>query len=102
AFVQDQRIIRYETFEQLCDYCRRSANPVGRLVLYVCGYRDAERQQLSDFTCTALQLANFWQDVRRDLLDLDRVYLPADSMRSFGVSEQQLREGRVDGAYRAL
>jgi squalene synthase HpnC len=102
AFEQDQRISRYEDFGQLLDYCRRSANPVGRLVLYLCGYRDAERQRLSDQTCTALQLANFWQDVRRDLLDRDRIYLPADSMRRFGVTEDQIRAGRCDDHYRAL
>jgi squalene synthase HpnC len=102
AFAQDQTVARYQTFEELRDYCRRSADPVGRLVLYMCGYRDARRQQLSDFTCTALQLANFWQDVRRDLVDLDRIYLPAESMRKFGVTEEQLRAGRVDQAYRDL
>jgi phytoene/squalene synthetase len=59
AFRQDQTVTRYPTFGDLLGYCRYSANPVGRLVLYVCGYRDAERQALSDFTCTALQLANF-------------------------------------------
>lgn len=78
AFVQDQTLTRYDTFEQVLDYCTRSANPVGRLVLYVCGYRDQRRQQLSDATCTALQLANFWQDVRRDILERDRVYVPAE------------------------
>jgi squalene synthase HpnC len=93
AFQQDQRVCRYETFEQVVDYCRRSADPVGRLVLYLCGYRDDERQRLSDKTCTALQLANFWQDVRRDLLDRDRIYLPAEDMKRFGVSESDLHEG---------
>jgi squalene synthase HpnC len=102
AFEQDQRINRYETFEQLVDYCRRSADPVGRLVLYMCGHRDAERQQLSDRTCTALQLANFWQDVRRDILDRDRIYIPQDSMRQFGVTDDQIREGRCDENYRQL
>jgi squalene synthase HpnC len=97
AFEQDQRISRYETFDDVIDYCRRSANPVGRLVLYLCGYRDAERQRLSDFTCTALQLANFWQDVRRDLVDRDRIYLPAEDLRRFGVSEADLREGIATG-----
>ena len=66
AFRQDQSVTRYETFEDMLGYCHYSANPVGRLVLYLCGYRDAERQKLSDFTCTALQLANFWQDVSVD------------------------------------
>lgn len=102
AFEQDQRVNRYETFEQVVDYCRRSANPVGRLVLYMCGYRDAERQRLSDNTCTALQLANFWQDVRRDILDRDRIYLPLESMDRFGVGEDQIREGRCDENYRRL
>jgi phytoene/squalene synthetase len=95
-------VVRYDNFAQLVDYCRRSADPVGRLVLYMCGYRDAERQQLSDKTCTALQLANFWQDVRRDLLDRDRIYIPRDSMERFGVSESQIREGRCDDAFRSM
>ncbi len=63
AFRQDQTVTRFETFDDVLAYCRYSANPVGHLVLYLCGYSDAERQQLSDYTCTALQLANFWQDV---------------------------------------
>ncbi|MEX0778009.1 MAG: squalene synthase HpnC [Phycisphaeraceae bacterium] len=78
AFIQDQRVFRYDTWEQVVDYCTRSADPVGRLVLYMCGYRDEERQRLSDATCTALQLTNFWQDVRRDILERDRVYMPRD------------------------
>src|ERR1700756_2060298 len=77
AFRQDQTITRYETFDDLLGYCRNSANPVGRLVLYLCAYRDPERQQLSDFTCTALQLANFWQDVSLDY-DKGRIYLPLE------------------------
>lgn len=102
AFQQDQRVTRYQTFEQLLDYCRRSANPVGRIVLYMCGYRDQQRQLLSDQTCSALQLANFWQDVQRDLFELDRIYLPAESMQRFGVTESQLREQRFDENYREL
>jgi squalene synthase HpnC len=97
AFEQDQRVSRYETFEQVVDYCRRSADPVGRLVLYMCGYSDAERQRLSDKTCTALQLANFWQDIRRDFLDRDRIYVPIESMRRFGLDEQRIRDGIVSG-----
>ena len=77
AFEQDQIVTRYQSFEDIFDYCINSANPVGHLVLYLGGYRDAERQRLSDFTCTALQLANFWQDVTVDLLK-DRIYLPLD------------------------
>ena len=102
AFEQDQRLTRYDNFAQLVDYCRRSADPVGRLVLYMCGYRDPQRQQLSDRTCTALQLANFWQDIRRDILDRDRIYIPADSMRQFGVTEEQIREGHCTQAFRDL
>src|SRR5882724_1040171 len=66
AFRQDQTVTCYQTFDDLLGYCLNSANPVGHLVLYLCGYRDAERLKLSDFTCTALQLANFWQDVSTD------------------------------------
>jgi squalene synthase HpnC len=102
AFEQDQRVSRYDTFEQVVDYCRRSADPVGRLVLYVSGYRDEQRQRLSDRTCTALQLANFWQDVRRDLVERDRIYLPRESMSQFGVTEEQIRAGRCDDNYRRL
>ncbi|QQE13997.1 squalene synthase HpnC [Planctomycetota bacterium] len=88
AFEQDQRVTRYDSWDQLLDYCTRSANPVGHLVLYMCGYRDEHRQRLADATCTALQLANFWQDVRRDVIDRDRVYLPSDiaSMHDLSVS----------------
>jgi squalene synthase HpnC len=102
AFEQDQHVNRYETFEQVLDYCQRSANPVGRLVLYMSGYRDEIRQKLSDSTCTALQLANFWQDVRRDKVERDRIYLPADSMKRFGITESQIDEGRCDDNYRRL
>jgi squalene synthase HpnC len=94
AFRQDQRVSRYETFEDVLGYCHYSANPVGRLVLYVCGYHDAERQQLSDYTCTALQLANFWQDVAVDYRK-GRIYLPLEDLRRFGVSEKDVAEGRA-------
>jgi squalene synthase HpnC len=89
AFRQDQTVLRYPTFQDLLGYCRYSANPVGHLVLYVCGYRDPERQALSDFTCTALQLANFWQDVSLDYLK-GRIYLPLEDLRRFGVGEADL------------
>ncbi|HTZ97519.1 MAG TPA: squalene synthase HpnC [Terriglobales bacterium] len=98
AFRQDQSISRYPTFEDLLGYCRNSANPVGWLVLYVCGYRDAERQALSDFTCTALQLANFWQDVSSDYAR-GRIYLPLDSLRRFGVSEEDIAGQRNTPAF---
>jgi squalene synthase HpnC len=89
AFRQDQTITRFETFDDVIGYCHYSANPVGHLVLYLCGYRDAERQQLSDFTCTALQLANFWQDVTRDYAK-GRIYLPLEDLRRFSVSEDDI------------
>ncbi len=98
AFRQDQRVGRYETFEDLLRYCYYSANPVGRLVLYICGYRDDYRQQLSDFTCTALQLANFWQDVAVDYAK-GRIYLPLEDMRRFGVAEQVLASRRATAAF---
>jgi squalene synthase HpnC len=100
AFEQDQRVDRYQTGDQLLDYCRRSADPVGRLVLYLCGHGDEPRQRLSDFTCTALQLVNFWQDVRRDLVDRNRIYLPRETMDRFGVTESQLKAGQCDDHYR--
>jgi squalene synthase HpnC len=102
AFEQDQVKSRYNTFAEVVDYCTRSADPVGRIVLYMCGCRDEPRQLLSDKTCTALQLVNFWQDVRRDMLERDRIYLPAEDLRRFGISEEQLRAGRVNDAFRNL
>ena len=98
AFRQDQRVSRYATFEDVVGYCRYSANPVGHLVLYVCGYRDAERQALSDFTCTALQLANFWQDVSPDYAK-GRVYLPLEDLRRFGVTEDDIAAQRNTSAF---
>jgi squalene synthase HpnC len=89
AFRQDQITTRYETFDELLGYCLNSANPVGRLLLYVCGYRNPECQRLSDLTCTALQLANFWQDVVVDY-GKGRIYLPLEDLRRFGVNEQQI------------
>jgi squalene synthase HpnC len=89
AFRQDQTVTRFETFNHVLGYCRYSANPVGHLVLYLCGYRDAERQQLSDYTCTALQLANFWQDVSRDYVK-GRIYLPLEDLRRFDVKEDDI------------
>ncbi len=99
AFERDQAITRYNNFEELFDYCRYSANPVGRLVLALCGYQDAERQALSDATCTALQLANHWQDVTVDLLK-DRVYLPLDAMERHGYPLKALLERRFDARFR--
>src|SRR5437773_4881433 len=101
AFRQDQTVHRYPTRDAVLDYCRFSANPVGRLVLYLFGYRDSERQQLSDYTCTALQLANFWQDVSRDLAK-DRIYIPADLMAANGISEAELFARHFDERYANL
>jgi squalene synthase HpnC len=101
AFRQDQTVTRYESFDDLLGYCRYSANPVGHLVLYLCGYNDAERQQLSDFTCTALQLANFWQDVSVDYA-IGRIYLPIESLRRFGVSEDDIASNRNTQAFREM
>ncbi len=100
AFVQDQTTTRYQTLDELYGYCRNSANPVGRLVLYLCGYRDAERQRLSDATCTALQLANFWQDVSVDL-EKGRIYLPLDVLRRHGASEADVLSRQSTPAFRA-
>ncbi len=100
AFEQDQVVTRYRNFEELFQYCRYSANPVGRLVLGLCGYRDAARQELSDATCTALQLANFWQDVTVDL-EKDRVYLPLDVLAKHDYPVEALFDRRFDGRFRA-
>lgn len=101
AFRQDQTVHRYATWDRVIAYCRCSANPVGRLVLYLMGYRDAERQTLSDETCTALQLANFWQDVGRDL-EKERIYIPLDIAASHGVSEADITQKRFDERYVTL
>ena len=101
AFRQDQIVKRYPTWESVLDYCVYSANPVGRLVLYLCGYHDQQRQLLSDATCTALQLANFWQDVSRDL-HIGRIYIPRDIASSHGVSEMDIVEKIFNDQYVAL
>jgi squalene synthase HpnC len=98
AFRQDQCVGRYTTWGDVLDYCVYSANPVGQLVLYVCGYRDQERRRLSDCTCTALQLANFWQDVSRDL-DKGRIYIPLDALAAHGLAEADIVERRFDRRY---
>src|SRR5215469_1003619 len=101
AFRQDQTATRYRTFADLVGYCQNSANPVGHLVLYLCGYRDRERQQLSDYTCTALQLANFWQDVSPDY-DIGRVYLPLEDLDRYGVSQADIAAKRNTAQFRDL
>ena len=100
AFVQDQTVSRYQTYDELFEYCRRSANPVGRLVLRLCGYSDAERIRLSDATCTALQLANFWQDVTVDLAK-DRVYIPLEALQRHGSSVGEIAALRATPEFRA-
>ena len=98
AFRQDQVVKRYPTWESVIDYCVYSANPVGRLVLYLCGYRDEQRQRLSDATCTALQLANFWQDVSRDL-EKGRIYIPLDRAAARGLTEKEIVGKKFDERY---
>ena len=102
AFKQDQVVTRFLTMDEVLAYCRYSANPVGRLVLYVCGYADPERFRLSDATCTALQLANFWQDVASDYKLRDRIYLPQDAMLAFGVTRETIERGVATPEFRAL
>jgi squalene synthase HpnC len=101
AFEQDQLIKRYQTFEQLLGYCRYSANPVGHLVLYLCEAYNAESARLADFICTALQLANFWQDVARDF-HLGRVYLPQEDRKRFGYNDLDLKAQRYTPAFANL
>ena len=102
AFAQDVVKNRYADYAEVLDYCRRSANPVGRLVLALFGEDAADNVRGSDCICSALQLVNFWQDVRVDYETKNRVYLPQDEMRRFGVSEEHLRAHRCDGAFREL
>jgi squalene synthase HpnC len=101
AFEMDQRLTHHGSMESLILYSKYSANPVGRLVLWVSGYRDEERALLSDKVCTALQLANFWQDVVEDW-ERGRRYLPADAMERFGVSDEMIAERRFTPEFRAM
>ena len=100
AFLQDQRVTRYETWDEVLAYCVNSANPVGRILLYLNGYSDEPRQRLSDATCTALQLANFWQDVSVDL-GKDRVYMPLEVLRRHGYAMEDLLARRFQPAFAA-
>ncbi len=101
AFRQDVVKRRYENFDEVLDYCARSANPIGRLILLLFDYRDERLHQLSDHICAGLQLANFWQDVELDARK-DRVYLPRDEMAWFGVGLDDLRQRRFSHRYAAL
>ena len=100
AFEQDQRVTRYANWDEVFGYCRYSANPVGRLVLRLCGYADDERDRMSDATCTALQLANFWQDVTVDW-EKDRVYLPLDLLARHGYTVEELGARKFNPAFGA-
>ena len=101
AFAQDVVKNRYVSFSEVLDYCRRSANPVGRLLLHLFGRATPENLAASDSVCSALQLVNFWQDVELDYAK-DRIYLPQDEMQRYGVTERHIQERRCDGAWRAL
>lgn len=101
AFRQDQTVARYATMDAVMGYCHYSANPVGRLVLYACGEVSEENFRLSDATCSALQLANFWQDVRVDFAK-GRIYIPQDDMRHFGVSDETIAQGIATPEFRDL
>lgn len=99
AFKQDVIQTRYETYDDLLDYCRRSANPIGRLVLHLHGYHDERLNPLSDSICTALQLTNFWQDVLVDL-DKNRIYIPQEDFRAHKLDEKMLFERKVTDAFK--
>src|SRR3984957_7903756 len=101
AFRQDQNVKRYATWDSVIGYCVYSANPVGRLVLYLCGYRDDERQAMSEATCTGLQLANFWKDVARDL-EKGRIYIPLDIAASHGLAVADIVDHRFDERFVCL
>jgi phytoene synthase len=102
AFSQDVTKKRYADFGEVLDYCRRSANPVGRLLLHLFKRTTESNLRQSDAICSALQLVNFWQDVDVDYTKDNRVYLPQDEMARFGVSERHLAERRCDDAWRSL
>jgi squalene synthase HpnC len=101
AFEQDQTVTEYETYAQLQDYCRRSADPVGRIVLYLCERFDDRNAAWSDSVCTGLQLANFWQDVSRDC-DIGRVYLPREDRERFGYSDAALQSRTTNAEFLQL
>jgi len=101
AFRQDVTVGRYATYDDLADYCRRSANPVGRILLALYGADSPANVRASDAVCTGLQLTNFWQDVAFDWRK-DRVYVPAEDLARFGVTEAQIAAQRADDRWRAL
>ena len=101
AFSQDVVKKRYANFNELMDYCRRSANPVGRLLLHLYDEASTQNQVYSDHICTSLQLINFWQDVKKDIM-IGRIYIPQDDMRTYAIDEGQVTEGRTSQAWRDL
>lgn len=101
AFKQDVIKNRYETFEELLDYCSRSANPVGRILLKIFNVNNIEAITASDKICTALQLTNFYQDISIDILK-NRIYLPKEKMKLFGVEEQQIKNKIADEKFKRL
>jgi len=101
AFSQDVRVKRYADFDALLDYCRRSANPIGRLLLHLFGYTDAESLRRSDAICSSLQLINFWQDVAVDW-DKGRVYIPQEDLARHGITEAAIAQRVADGPWREL
>src|SRR5687768_5394283 len=100
AFAQDVTVTRYAVWDDVLDYSRRSANPVGRLVLRIAGYDEPRLDAWSDAICSALQLTNFWQDLKVDF-DRGRIYLPAEEFAGHGAAEADLAEGRLTQAWRA-
>ena len=101
AFKQDQAKFQYDTYEELLDYCRRSANPVGRLYLMLFGKNEEKLSELSDYICTGLQLTNFWQDVERDL-KIGRIYIPLEDMEHYGYSIKELHNRTFNRNFRNL
>jgi squalene synthase HpnC len=101
AFRMDVATRRYRKMSEVLNYCQYSANPVGQVILYLFEYRDPAFHTWSDFICTALQLANFWQDVAVDL-EKDRIYLPLEDMARFGYTEEDLKAHRCHDAFRLL
>jgi squalene synthase HpnC len=101
AFEQDQVVTQYDTFEELLGYCRNSANPVGKIVLRLCGCDDERSVELSDSVCTGLQLANFWQDVARDA-EIGRTYLPREDCERFGYSRHDWEQRVTNAAFLEL
>jgi squalene synthase HpnC len=101
AFSQDVRVKRYADFDVLLDYCRRSANPIGRLLLHLFGYTDAESLRRSDAICSSLPLINFWQDVGVDW-DKGRVYIPQEDLARYGIAESAIGARVADGPWREL